>query len=357
VRTFVAKQSDDIAAEAIRQEVGRGGQVYYLHNRIESINERCTRLESLVPDAGFAVAHGKMHEKELESVMGAFLGGEIDVLVCTTIIESGLDIPNANTIVIDRADRFGLSDLYQLRGRVGRWHRQAYAYLFLPPDTMLTGTARKRIAAIKRYTELGSGLRLALRDLEIRGSGNILGVRQSGHINAIGFDLYCRLLKEAVASTRKNTDIVFPQVDIDIDFILYSDAPSPKHLCACIPETFIESEKIRVKYYKIIAAATSDDALNDIKNEMVDIFGPLPAEVSNFLEVSSLRILLAKSRTCTSLVVKDGKVLARRGPSALKLDGHIPQLNQKSPRRQLHELRTIIQKLAFPTEPQISLPP
>ncbi len=345
VRTFVARQDDDIAAEAIRQEVGRGGQVYYLHNRIESITKRCARLTALVPDAKFAVAHGKMHEKDLESVMGTFLGGEIDVLVCTTIIESGLDIPNANTIVIDRADRFGLSDLYQLRGRVGRWHRQAYAYLFLPPESMLTGSARKRIAAIKRYTELGSGLRLALRDLEIRGSGNILGIRQSGHINAIGFDLYCRLLKDAVASTRKGSDIFVPQVDIDIDFIVYSHEHSPGCLCACIPESFIESEKIRVKYYKIIAAATSDEELEAVRNELADIFGNLPAEVSNFLTLSSLRILLAISGICSRMTVKKGKVLAQHGSSIIKVKGNIPQLSEHNPEAQLSELRSIIQNM------------
>ena len=202
VETMVCGYDERIIRDAINRELERQGQVYFLHNRVQSIERVRERIVDLVPEAQVDIGHGQMDSDELEEVMARFVAGKIDVLVCTTIIESGLDIPNANTIIIDRADRFGLADLYQLRGRVGRAEHKAYAYLLLPREMMTIGAARKRINAIKQYSSFGAGFRIAMRDLEIRGAGSILGTAQSGHIIAIGFDLYCQLLKQAVAQLK-----------------------------------------------------------------------------------------------------------------------------------------------------------
>jgi Transcription-repair coupling factor (superfamily II helicase) len=202
VETVVCGYDERIVRDAINRELDRQGQVYFLHNRVQSIEKMRDKIVELCPQARVEFGHGQMDADELEAVMGRFVAGKIDVLVCTTIIESGLDIPNANTIIIDRADRFGLADLYQLRGRVGRAEHKAYAYLMLPREMMTVGAARKRINAIKQYSSLGAGFRIAMRDLEIRGAGSILGTAQSGHIMAVGFDLYCQLLKQAVAQLK-----------------------------------------------------------------------------------------------------------------------------------------------------------
>ena len=346
IRTFVSKEEDKIAVEAIENELGRGGQVFYLHNRVRTINRRCNELSLLVPNAKFAVAHGRMDEKELESVMGDFLDGKTDVLVCTTIIESGLDIPNANTIIIERADRFGLSDLYQLRGRVGRWHRQAYAYLFLPRDSILTGNARKRIAAIRRYSELGSGFRLALRDLEIRGAGNILGAKQSGHINTIGFDLYCQLLRSAVSEQKNGTPSVLPQVDLDIDFINFASTPSDNHISASLPETYIPYERHRVNLYKRLANIMKLNEIDDITAELKDKFGAIPDVTENFLAFSRLKLRFAKSGY-TTLRVKKKKVYIHSGHSIWKEKGKIPELQKKTPKAKFKELMKMVSSLAM----------
>ncbi len=344
VRSYVCKEDMKVAADAIKDEVQRGGQVYYLHNRVKTIYNRCSELQAIAPDAKFAVAHGRMNEHELEEVMGNFLEGKIDVLVCTTIIESGLDIPNANTIIIERADRFGLSELYQLRGRVGRWHRQAYAYMFLPRNQILTGNARKRISAIRRYSELGSGFRLALRDLEIRGAGNLLGAKQSGHINTIGFDLYCQLLRAAVDEQQGKPATFAPAVQIAIDFVVFaSSAPSHK-LPADLPVSYIPSESRRVSFYKRLGNIRTLKEVSDIKAEFIDRYGPIPYQVSNFLAVSEIRVQLAKAQY-RSLQVKDKKVMIRKFGSASKINGRIPQLQSDTAKKQLKELREIVKNL------------
>jgi len=226
IQTIVSHYDEKFVVESIRKEIRRGGQVFYIHNRIKTIQETADNLKRLLPEVKFAVGHGQMEEEELETAMTRFLSGKIDVLVCTTIIESGLDIPNANTIIIERADRFGLAELYQLRGRVGRWNRQAYAYLLLPQEQVISSDARKRISAIRRYTHLGAGFRLALRDLEIRGAGNLLGAEQSGHINTIGFDLYCQLLRSEVSRMSGGEDEFLPTVDVAIEFVDFAhEAP------------------------------------------------------------------------------------------------------------------------------------
>src|SRR2546425_1203338 len=230
VETIVTPYDERVIRDAIQREINREGQVFYLHNRVFDIDAVAARLRALLPKARIVVGHGQMHSDDLEEVMTEFVNGDADVLLSTTIIESGLDIPNANTILIDRADRFGLSDLYQLRGRVGRYKHQAYAYLLLPRHVQLVQSARKRISAIKQYSSLGSGFKIAMRDLEIRGAGNILGSEQSGHITAIGFDLYCQLLKESIARLKGQKTKRLPQVMLKLDFLADETGESLAHI-------------------------------------------------------------------------------------------------------------------------------
>src|SRR5205085_6793661 len=227
VVTIVTQYDERLIRDAIQRELSRGGQVFFLHNRVMTIETMAQKLRGLLPDARILVGHGQMHSDDLEEVMTKFVNGEADVLLSTTIIESGLDIPNANTIIVDRADRFGLSDLYQLRGRVGRYKHQAYAYLLLARHAGLLTDARKRISAIKQYSSLGSGFKIAMRDLELRGAGNLLGPEQSGHITAVGFDLYCQLLKQSVSALKGQKVKPRVEVDVRLDFV-DTDVASPR---------------------------------------------------------------------------------------------------------------------------------
>ena len=344
IRTYIAKYDEKIIKDAILNEISRGGQIYYLHNRVKTIYKCLDTLQNLLPEVKFAVAHGRMVEKELENIMGKFLDGKIDVLICTTIIESGLDIPNTNTIIIERADRFGLSELYQLRGRVGRWHRQAYAYLLMPPDSIITGNARKRIAAIKKFSELGAGFRLAMRDLEIRGSGNILGAKQSGHINAIGFELYCSLLRSAVHEQKSGTPLILTQVDIDIDFLKFSNGNSPDYIYACIPHTYIPSERTRTEFYKKFAKATLASELSEIRKELEDRFGKMPEEVNNFIKYSKIRMILSHSKI-TFFRVSNGNVFLKRQAVYIKIDKQIPVLKLNKPKKMFKDLIVLIKNI------------
>jgi transcription-repair coupling factor (superfamily II helicase) len=344
VRSYVCKEDMKVAADAIREELQRGGQVFYLHNRVKTIHQKCRELQAILPDAKFAVGHGRMDEHELEEVMGHFLEGDTDVLVCTTIIESGLDIPNANTIIIERADRFGLSELYQLRGRVGRWHRQAYAYMFLPKDQILTGNARKRIAAIRRYSELGSGFRLALRDLEIRGAGNLLGASQSGHINTIGFDLYCQLLRAAVDEQQGKIANFAPSVQVNIDFVVFATEAPEGRLPATLPESYIPSESQRVSFYRRLGNINTFEELKKIKAEFLDRYGKIPHQVANFLAITEMRIRLIKSGQ-TSLQVKNRRIVLQARTKVLKVNGIVPKLTADTPKGQLQELKGILLKM------------
>src|SRR5262249_787814 len=219
VETIVTQYDERLIRDAIQRELNRGGQVFFLHNRVMTIDTMAQKLRALLPDTRIAVGHGQMQSDDLEETMTSFVNGEADVLLSTTIIESGLDIPNANTIIIDRADRFGLSDLYQLRGRVGRYKHQAYAYLLLPRHAGLVADVRKRLSAIKQYSTLGSGFKIAMRDLEIRGAGNLLGAEQSGHITAVGFELYCQLLKQSAASIKGEKVKPRVEVEVRLDFL------------------------------------------------------------------------------------------------------------------------------------------
>jgi transcription-repair coupling factor (superfamily II helicase) len=289
VKTFISEESDEIIKEAILREMERGGQVFFLHNRVKTINQKAAELAELVPEARILVGHGQMYESELEDVMLAFSNGEADVLVCTTIIESGLDMPIVNTLIIDRADRFGLSQLYQLRGRVGRGEHRAYAYLLLPRGRRITQTAEQRIEAILEASELGSGFRIAMRDLEIRGAGNLLGAAQSGHIHSVGLNLYGQLLEEAVGELMAEQDgkgqpprpssADLPRIDLLVT--------------ASIPESYISHLPTRLALYQKFAQVRNRQEVPELREELQDRFGPPPRVVENLLSLIDLRALAA----------------------------------------------------------------
>jgi transcription-repair coupling factor (superfamily II helicase) len=278
IQTVVAKFDEKIVRSAIEVELERGGQVYFVHNRVESIYEIASRIQELVPGARVAVGHGQMGEKELESVMLAFMRHEFDVLVATTIIENGLDIPLANTILINRADRHGLSELYQLRGRVGRSNRRAYAYLLIPPERELTDIARRRLAALKEFSDLGAGFKIAALDLELRGAGNMLGGEQSGHIEAVGFELYTSMLENAVKELKGEAGTERPSTQLNLGIALRID------------ESYVAEENQRLRLYKKIAGADSEKVIADLRAEMEDRYGPLPDSTVYLLEAAALRL-------------------------------------------------------------------
>jgi transcription-repair coupling factor (superfamily II helicase) len=278
IRTQVCRFSDEIVRDSIQREMRRGGQVFFVHNRVETIQEFGEYLQRTVPGARIAIAHGQMGARELDQVMLRFVRAEVDVLLCTAIIESGLDIPNANTILIHRADHFGLAQLYQLRGRVGRSDRRAYAYLLLPPQGSMTEDARRRIDAIQDLSELGAGFRLATEDLEIRGAGNLLGGEQSGHVASVGYDLYMDMLKESIAELKGQalTELLEPEIRLPFSSLL--------------PERFVPDVNQRLVLYKQLSSARDDAEVQEIKDDLLDRFGPLPQEAVNLLEVIRLKI-------------------------------------------------------------------
>ncbi|MFT4189659.1 MAG: transcription-repair coupling factor [Aeromicrobium sp.] len=283
VLSFVGPYEDQQVIAAIRRELLREGQAFYIHNRVQSIGKTVERLKELVPEARIAGAHGKMSESELERVMVEFWEKRYDVLVCTTIVESGLDVSNANTMIIERSDVLGLSQLHQLRGRVGRGSERAYAYFLYPPDKPLTETAHDRLATIAQHSELGGGMAVAMKDLEIRGAGNLLGGEQSGHIADVGFDLYVRLVGEAVAEFRGETEPQRREVKIEL--------PVEAHL----PNDYVPSERLRLEVYKRLAAVASTDEIAELRAELVDRYGEPPAETETLLEVARLRVAVADS--------------------------------------------------------------
>ena len=279
IQTVVAKYDEKLIRSAIEVELERGGQIYFVHNRVENIYEIAARLQELAPQARIGVGHGQMGEAELERVMLAFMHHEYDVLVATTIIENGLDIPLANTILINRADRHGLSELYQLRGRVGRSNRRAYSYLLIPPDKELTDIARRRLAALKEFSDLGAGFKIAALDLELRGAGNMLGGEQSGHIEAVGFELYTTMLEQAVRELKGEDQAERPSVQLNLGISLRIDS------------SYIEEENQRLRMYKRIAGAESETAIEDIAAEMQDRYGPMPDPVQLLVAAGRLRLL------------------------------------------------------------------
>ena len=309
VKTFVCEYSEDVIKEAILREMERGGQVFYLHNRVRTIHQAAAELIKLVPHARVMVAHGQMAESELEEAMVDFANGEADVLVCTTIIESGLDMPNVNTLIVERADRFGLAQLYQLRGRVGRSEHRAYAYLMAPRGRRITEAAEHRLQAILEASELGAGFRIAMRDLEIRGAGNILGASQSGHIQDVGLDLYTQLLSEAVreleeesgeSGTAEPLAAELPRIDLPLN--------------ARIPEDYVDHLPTRLAVYQRLAKLADSDDIPEIREELRDRFGPLPEEVENLLTLAGLRALAATVGVESVVQGSDAIVLSLRVP-------------------------------------------
>jgi transcription-repair coupling factor (superfamily II helicase) len=306
IQTVVAPFQEDLIRRAIENEMAREGQVYFIHNRVESIYSLGHLITKLVPKARVVVGHGQMAEKELETVMLKFIRDEADVIVSTTIVENGLDIPRANTIIINRADRLGLAELYQLRGRVGRSHQRAYAYLLVPPEATLSDVARKRLSAMKEFSELGAGFRIAALDLELRGAGNMLGRQQHGHIEAIGFDLYCQMLERAVSKLKGEEAAPELRTTLSLGFDVR------------IPENYIPSENLRLRTYKRVSSIASDEEKQDVRKELADRFGTPPPSVDNLLEYAVLKSICERLRIST--VERQGSRIAIRFHAETPID-------------------------------------
>jgi transcription-repair coupling factor (superfamily II helicase) len=362
VETIVSAYDERLIRDAIQRELNRGGQVFFLHNRVMTIETMAHKLRALLPAARIIVGHGQMDADDLEDVMTAFINGEADVLLSTTIIESGLDIPNANTIIIDRADRFGLSDLYQLRGRVGRYKHQAYAYLLIPRHAGLLSDARKRISAMKQYATLGSGFKIAMRDLEIRGAGNLLGAEQSGHITAVGFELYCQLLKQSIAALKGEK--VKPRTDVAVrmDFLEIGgteaepdqggeqSAPASKSTSRAIstsassaglPHSYVAEPQQRIEIYRKLAQAEDRAALAGLQAEVRDRFGPLPAPTEMLFLLGEIK-LLGGERGITAIEVKGDRLMLTRRGDFVQMGGKFPRLTRKTPDARLKEIKRLL---------------
>lgn len=279
VQTYVLEYQHNFIKEAMERELSRNGQVFYLYNRVATIYQKAEQLEMMMPDARIAVAHGQMSERELEETMLGFINGEYDILVTTTIIETGVDVPNANTLIIEDADRFGLSQLYQLRGRVGRSNRISYAYFLHAPNKVLTEVAEQRLQAIKEFTELGSGFKIAMRDLNIRGAGNLLGKQQHGFIDSVGYDLYSEMLQQAVNEKRGiKEETILPQLEIDVEIDAY------------IPAEYIREEQAKIEFYKKLRSVTTEQELMDVQDEMTDRFGEYPEAVDHLMKIVEIKV-------------------------------------------------------------------
>lgn len=367
IRTIVRTYEAKLVKDAILHEIERGGQVFYLHNRVDTIYEVANLLGSLVPEAKIAVGHGQMDERDLELVMTDFVAGRYDVLVCTTIIETGLDIPNCNTIIIEAADRFGLGQLYQLRGRVGRFNRQAYAYLLLHRHRSVVDAARKRLAAMRQFNQLGAGFRIAMRDLELRGAGNILGLKQSGHIAGVGFELYCRLLRQSVASLKgENPQKIF-RAEINLDFVHYAQLPESgakdartnyeilkdeqnakfkgAEIIATIPASYVSDVRVRIDVFRKLALAGTPEEVHTAAESMEDRFGKMPLPARVFCEIAELRCL-AEARGIVDLVTEAGQIKARRrNGEYIRVGVNFPRLQQLAPLKRLRELRDFLKRI------------
>jgi len=366
IRTVVRSYDEKLVRDAVKAELARGGQVFYLHNRVETIRAVAERLAALVPKARIIVGHGQMGAGELEETMSAFVAGEYDILVCTTIIETGLDIPNCNTLIIEGADRFGLAQLYQLRGRVGRFNRQAYAYLFLHRHAALVGTAHRRLSAIRQYNQLGAGFRIAMRDLELRGAGNILGAAQSGHVANVGFDLYCQLLRRSVAKLRGDRGSAVDRCEVDLDFIDHtqaalgveetssSDGDGPL-LTATLPSDWIPETRLRIEAFRKVALATDAAEVAELRANLADRYGRLPPEAAAFLQLAEIRCL-GEAKGVASIST-DGTTLRclqvgpSRRPEPVLVGNRFPRLTVKDPLRKLAEIRGFLSRLPVPSGP------
>jgi transcription-repair coupling factor (superfamily II helicase) len=337
VETVVCRFDAHVIKEAIERELTRGGQVFVVHNRIQSLPGLARFIQRLVPRARLAVAHGQMPEAHLEQVMTRYVAGEFDVLISTAIVESGLDIPASNTMIINRADRLGLAQLYQLRGRVGRDRLQAFAYLLIPADGRLDETAARRLRVIQELTELGSGLKIALRDLEIRGAGNLLGAEQHGQIEAVGFDLYTKLLEQAVRELQGET------VEDEPDPVVTVDVP------AYLSERYVGEPAQRLTLYKRLAGARGPAEVEEIRAELRDRFGPLPAAAAQLLDVVSLR-LVARTLRLEKLEVRGGRALLTFAPSTGVAPGRLITLLRSQPKR-VKLVREFVVQATVPAAP------
>ncbi len=350
IKTVVSRFDDDLIREAVMRELERGGQIFILHNRVKSIHGFAAKIAQLVPQAKIIIGHGQMETKELEDVMHQFQKHTVDILISTTIIENGVDVPNANTIIIDRADRFGLAELYQIRGRVGRSHRQAYAYLLTPSHAILTSDARERLAAIKKYTQLGAGFKLALRDLEIRGAGNILGANQSGYISTVGFEIYCEMLKDAVNRMKNlpaEKSILTKQCVIKLDFIRYRRYNSKKDkeeniMSASIPKSYINAENLRLEIYRRLAKLKNQQELNAFYEEVNDRFGRPPIPVRNLFQLTTINVI-AYEKKIHSIVQRQGdRLFIETERGNLKIAGAIPRIQSDKAPKMLEQVLELL---------------
>lgn len=352
VQTAVCPYNEELIKKAIERELARNGQVFFLHNRVQTISHMEAELRKLVPQARIVVGHGQMDKGELECIMRDFIAGKADILLSTSIIESGIDIPNANTIIIDRADRFGLADLYQLRGRVGRGDRNAYAYLLLPRQALCTGDARKRVSAIKQYTELGSGFKIAMRDLEIRGAGNLLGTQQSGHIAAIGFELYCQLLRQSIERLQGKTPTIRTEASLKADFLCVSEASMATRTAAdtanlvgaYIPAAYIRDTQTRMSCYTQLAKATSTDGIDDIERQWTDRFGKPPREIRNLLLCQKIKIS-ASRRNISQVEISGQKLMLTRNKDYILINKRFPRLAKIRPEDKLREALQLLRSM------------
>ena len=282
VQTYVLEYDEEVIKEAITKELERNGQVFYLFNNVEEIERKAEAISNLVPEANVVYAHGRMTGSQIEEIMKDFIEGKSNVLVCTTILESGIDIPNANTIIVENADRMGLAQLYQIRGRVGRSNRQAYAYITYKKDKMLSEVADKRLKAIKEFTEFGSGFKIAMRDLEIRGAGSLLGEIQSGHLEQVGYDTYCNLLDEVVKEMKGIE--TKPETDIQIDL----------NVTSYIPDEYISDSNQKIEVYQDIALCKNEEDIQNVIDEIIDRFGNMPEELENLIDIARIKYLAKK---------------------------------------------------------------
>ncbi len=370
IHTVVKNYEPKLVKDAITHEVARGGQIFYLHNRVQTIDSVALRLQEMMPKLNIAVGHGQMGENRLEKIMTRFVAGEFDILVCTTIIESGLDIPNCNTIIIEGADRFGLSQLYQLRGRVGRCKRQAYAYLLLHRHSRLIDQARKRLSAMRQYNRLGAGFKIAMRDLELRGAGNLLGTKQSGHIAGVGFELYCNLLRQSIGRLKGDKGADRIRATVRLDFLVVGGGGSSNNeetptgyavfreeelarervdlQSACIPRDYIGETRLRIDIHRQLALADSLSAVEEIRAALRDRFGPYPTEVEALLLAAEIRCLAEKKNILE--VTTEGNRLkclkvSRLQNDYIKKGNHFPRLARRKPLPRLREVRDFLKKV------------
>ena len=305
VQTYVLEYDKEVVSEAITKELEREGQVFYLYNQVENIEKKANEISKLVPEAKVGYAHGKMTGKELEEIMQKFINKEINVLICTTILESGIDIPNANTIVVENADKLGLSQLYQIRGRVGRSDKQAYAYITYKRDKLLTEVANKRLKAIKEFTEFGSGFKIAMRDLEIRGAGSMLGEMQHGHMEQVGYDTYCKLLDEVIKEMQGIE--VQEEHDVQIDLSISS----------YIPDSFIENSSQKIEIYQNIALCRTEEELQNVIDEVIDRYGKMPKELENLIDIARIK-QLARNANMLKISQRENNVVFYFGKEKIK---------------------------------------